>query len=95
MIDGMEASPSSIYSMKFHEVAKNMTKTGHIIACIYYFFNANWLNSLPDDLKKLVLECADEATEYQAKIDDEDQEKALQAMINEGLNVIEITDRDE
>jgi TRAP-type C4-dicarboxylate transport system substrate-binding protein len=27
MINGMEASPSSIYSMKFHEVAKNMTMT--------------------------------------------------------------------
>lgn len=95
MIDGMEASPSSIYRMKFYEVAKNMTLTGHIIACIYYFFNKEWLDSLPQDLRTIVLECAEEAAAYQAKIDDEDQEKAFQAMIQEGLNVIELKDRDE
>jgi len=95
MIDGMEASPSSIYRMKFHEVAKNMTMTGHIIACVYYFFNKKWLDSLPEDLRKIVLECAEEAAAYQAKIDDEDQEKALQALAQEGVNIIELKDRDE
>lgn len=95
MIDGMEASPSSIYRMRFHEVAKNMTMTGHIIACVYYFFNKNWLNSLPEDLRKIVLDCAEEAAAYQAKIDDEDQEKALEALAREGVNIIELKDREE
>ena len=94
MIDGMEASPSMINSMKFQDVAKNMTITNHIIACIYYFFNEKWLNSLPADLKELVLKCADDAAAYQAVIDVEDQEKAQKSMIAGGLNVIELKDLD-
>lgn len=87
VIDGMEASPSMIYSMRFHEVANYMAITNHVMAAVYYFFNSEWLNSLPDDLRALVLDCADRAADYQTKIDIEDQEVALQKMIDEGLIV--------
>jgi C4-dicarboxylate-binding protein DctP len=92
VIDGMEASPSMINSMKFQDVAKNMTITNHTIAAVYYFFNEKWLNSLPADLKQIVLDCADEAAVYQGQIDDVDQEKAMDSMIKEGLNVINLSD---
>lgn len=91
-IDGMEASPSMIHSMKFEDNAKNLTITNHIIACVYYFFNEKWYNALPDDLKEVVAACADEAAAYQAEIDDEDQDVALQAMKDAGVNVIEPAD---
>lgn len=91
-IEGMEASPSMIHSMHFEDNAKNMTITNHIIACVYYFFNEDWFNSLPEDLQAIVSECADEASAYQATIDDIDQDAALQAMIAEGVNVIELSD---
>ncbi|MDR1730843.1 MAG: TRAP transporter substrate-binding protein [Synergistaceae bacterium] len=94
VIDGMEASPSMINSMKFQDNAKNLTITNHIIACVYYFFNEKWLNGLPEDLKKIVLECAEEATVYQGQIDDEDQKQALDAMIKEGVVVHELKDAD-
>jgi len=95
VIDGMEASPSMIYSMRFHEVAKHMTMTDHIIACVYYFFNEKWLNSLPSDLKQIVLDCAEEAADYQAKIDDEDQIASLNKMKAEGLIVHQLKDKDK
>ncbi len=93
VIDGMESSPSAIYSMKFYEAANNMTVTNHVFATVYYFFNTDWLESLPADLREIVLESANDAANYQADIDDESQEKALQAMIDEGLNVIELEDK--
>jgi C4-dicarboxylate-binding protein DctP len=92
VIDGMEASPSMINSMKFQDVAKNMTLTNHTIAAVYYFFNEKWLNSLPADLKQIVLQCADEAAVYQGQIDDVDQEAALKTMVKEGLAVYELPD---
>ncbi|MDO5352030.1 MAG: TRAP transporter substrate-binding protein [Succinatimonas sp.] len=92
VIDGMEASPSMIHSMHFEDEAKYMAITNHIIACVYYFFNKDWFSSLPDDLKKIVSECADEAAIYQAQLDDEDQIKALEAMKQSGLNVTYIED---
>jgi C4-dicarboxylate-binding protein DctP len=95
VIDGMEASPSMINSMKFQDIAKNLTITNHIIACVYYFFNEKWFNSLPADLQKVVRESASEAAAFQAKIDDEDQEASLQKMIAEGVKVYELSDKDK
>lgn len=95
IIDGMESSPSSINSMKFNEVAPNLTITNHIIACTYYFFNTKWLNGLPKDLRKIVLDAAEDAAVYQAKIDDEDQSKALASMKAGGLKVWELNDADK
>ncbi len=94
-IDGMEASPSMIHSMKFEDNAKNLTITNHIIACVYYFFNEKWFSALPEDLQAVVKECAVEAAAYQAEIDDIDQVAALDAMIAAGVTVHEPTDTDK
>jgi C4-dicarboxylate-binding protein DctP len=92
IIDGMEASPSMINSMKFQDIAKNLTITNHIIACVYYFFNDKWLASLPEDLRRIILECADEAAVYQGQIDDEDQDASLALMVSQGVIVHNPTD---
>ena len=95
VVDGMEASPSMINSMRFHDVAKNLTITDHIIACTYYFFNEKWFNELPSDLQDIVREAADEAAVYQAKIDDIDQGASLEKMKADGVTVHVPTDKAE
>lgn len=92
VIDGMEASPSMINSMKFQDIAKNLTITNHIIACVYYFFNEKWLSGLPADLQKIVLDCAAEAAVYQGKIDDDDQEASLKLMREQGVAMHSLND---
>jgi len=92
VIDGAEASPSMIYSMRFHEVANYLALTNHITAAVYYFFNTDWLDSLPADLRETVLECADKAAAYQAEIDEKDQVTALEKMVAEGTIVSEVSD---
>ncbi len=92
VIDGMESAPNGIYSMSFHDNAKNLTITNHIIACTYYFFNAEWFNDLPSDLQEIVEECAAAATAHQCAIDDDDQDVALAAMMDDGVVVHEIDD---
>lgn len=93
VVDGMEASPSMINSMKFQDVAKNLTITDHIIACAYYFFNEKWFNSLSPDLQAIVRQAADEAAAYQAVIDDTDQKASLEKMRAEGVAIHQPTDR--
>ncbi len=95
VIDGMEASPDMIYSMKFHEVAKYMGKTYHIAACVYYMIGKKWFESLPDDLQSIVTTSAREAAAYQNALDIEAQGKSLQKMIDEGLKVNEVKDLGE
>jgi len=92
--DGCEGSPSSLYASSFQDNAKYLAITNHIIACVYYFFNADWYNAMPEDLQALIRECADEAEAYQEQIDDEDQGVALEAMIADGVTVTEMTDID-
>lgn len=95
VVDGMEASASMINSMRFQDVAKNLTITDHVIAATYYFFNEKWFNSLPADLQNIVREAADEATAYQAKIDDIDDAASLEKMKAEGVSIHVPTDKAE
>lgn len=91
---GCEGSPSSLHASTLEDNGKYLAITNHIIACTYYFFNTEWLESLPEDLQQLVRECAEEATAYQEELDDNDQTAALEAMIENGVTVTEIADID-
>ncbi len=93
--DGCEGSPSSLHASAFEDNAKNLAITNHIIACVYYFFNTDWYNGLPDDLRAVVNEAVDEAVAYQEALDDEDQTAALEAMKASGVTVTEMTDIDD
>jgi tripartite ATP-independent transporter DctP family solute receptor len=95
VIDGMEASPDMIYSMKFHEVAPYLSKTNHIAACVYYMIRKDWLESLPADLKKIVLDSARQAAAYQNELDNNVQSESLQKMVAAGLKVNEVKDVNE
>jgi tripartite ATP-independent transporter DctP family solute receptor len=95
VIDGLEASPDMLFSMKFHEVAPIMSKTGHIDASVYYMFRKNWLESLPADLQKVVADAAHEAAAYQNALDKQVQTESLNKMIAQGLKVYEVADVSE
>jgi tripartite ATP-independent transporter DctP family solute receptor len=91
VIDGMEASPDMLLSMKFHEQAKYLSKTNHIAACVYYMIRKNWYEGLPKDLQEIVMKAAREAAAYQNKVDVEAQDAALQKMLAEGLQVNDVS----
>ncbi|OHD79986.1 MAG: ABC transporter substrate-binding protein [Spirochaetes bacterium RIFOXYC1_FULL_54_7] len=95
VIDGMEASPDMIYSMRFQEQAKYFSKTFHNASCVFYFFNKQWLESLPADLQKIATDTARKAAAYQNKIDLEAQQASMQKMIAEGTIVNEVNDINE
>ena len=95
VMDGMEASPSMINSMKFQDNAKYLALTNHCMACIEFYFNTDWFKNLPDDLQQVIKESVDETEAYQDKLDDEDNQKALEEMKNEGVTVTEIKDIDK
>lgn len=92
VIDGMEASPDMIYSMKFHEQAKYLSKTYHIAACLYYMIRKDWFDSLPPDLQSIVVEASREAAAYQNQLDLEDQSKSMEQLVQEGVIVNEVED---
>lgn len=95
VMDGMEASPSMINSMKFQDNAKYLALTNHCMACIQFYFNDSWFKSLPEDLQQIIKDSVDETEAFQDALDDSDNEKALEAMKAEGVTVAELSDLDK
>lgn len=95
VMDGMEASPSMINSMKFQDNAKYLALTNHCMACIQFYFNDSWFKSLPEDLQQIIKDSVDETEAFQDALDDSDNEKALEAMKAEGVTVTELSDLDK
>ncbi len=92
VIDGLEASPDMLLSMRFHEQAKYLSKTSHIAACVYYMIRKNWLERLPQDLQAIVLQAAREAAEYQNALDVEVQIDAMKQMQADGVQINAVAD---
>ncbi|MBE0534633.1 MAG: TRAP transporter substrate-binding protein [Phycisphaerae bacterium] len=92
VIDGLEASPDMLLSMRFNEQAKFLSKTSHIAACVYYMFRKDWLEALPADLQEVVKECAREAAAWQNALDLEVQAEALKTLEAEGVKINPVAD---
>ncbi len=90
VVDGMEASPSLIYAMKFHEQAKYLSKTFHIGANFYIIAGKKWFESLPQDLQKIFIEATEEVSEFQIKMQDKLDKEAIGKLIAEGVKVNEV-----
>ncbi|MCD6392871.1 MAG: TRAP transporter substrate-binding protein [Planctomycetes bacterium] len=95
IIDGIEASPDMLLSMKFNEQAKYLSKTSHIAACVYYMIRKDWFESLPQDLQQIVTDCARQAAAYQNALDIEVQSEALKTLAAEGVQINEVNNIDE
>ena len=90
VVEGQENPLANIYSMKFYEVQKYMTLTGHAYHTYAAVMNKAAWDSLPDDLKKVVEDAMvvgrDAAREYTA----EDEAKILDE-IKDQIEIQELT----
>lgn len=59
VVDGMENPPGLFYSMKFYEQQKHLTLDKHLYSVHTAMINEAFFQSLPDDLKQIVLEAAE------------------------------------
>jgi tripartite ATP-independent transporter DctP family solute receptor len=62
LVDGMENPPGLFYSMRFHEQQKFLTMTRHLYSFHTAMINERFFQSLPADLKQLVMSSAYLAT---------------------------------
>lgn len=56
VVDGQENAPMVMLDNSIYEVQDYYTLDGHLISPAYIAVNEKWLNGLPDDLKKIVLD---------------------------------------
>ena len=93
VVDGAENSVPIIIAQKEYEVTKYLSMTEHFNTPNIMAMDANFLNSLPENLKTTVLDCAREASLYATKLDTDDLERAVEELKGYGMIVNDVPDK--
>jgi len=91
VIDGQENPLAVIYDSKLNEVQKYITIWNYMYDPLVYGINKELYDSLDEETQKILKETAQEAAEYQKKINREENEKLLAELKSSGMEVIELT----
>ncbi len=85
--EAQETPLSLMYSSKFYEVQNYLSLTGHLYAPWPVVMNKEFYDSLPEDLQKVVKEATLEARDYNRQLSKEDEQKSLELLKQEGMEV--------
>lgn len=80
VVDGQENPWQTIYTMKFYEVQKYVSDTGHAYSPFVLMISKTFWKKLPDDLKKIIQDSAIEAKIYQRKLNREMNKAAIEKL---------------
>ena len=94
-VDGEENPIGIIQSNRFYEVQKYISLTQHVYTPYCVVMNPRKYDSLTDQQKEAVDKAMKEATEYQIKLSQEDEEKALKDMEEYGCEIITLSDEEK
>ncbi|MDC3412059.1 TRAP transporter substrate-binding protein [Aquibacillus sp. 3ASR75-11] len=90
VIDGQENPVDLINSASFFEVQNNVNLTEHVRSWIYVVVGNEQFNSLSGDMQTAVKESAKEAQEFGMKLYEEETEKYVQLLKDEGMEFVEV-----
>ncbi|HZK86292.1 MAG TPA: TRAP transporter substrate-binding protein [Desulfosporosinus sp.] len=90
VVEGMESAPESIYSMKFYEVAKYLTKTDHIQVSIVPVINEKIWQGLKPEYQKAIQESITELIPAERKEAIKVADEDTKLMQDKGIQVFEI-----
>jgi TRAP-type C4-dicarboxylate transport system substrate-binding protein len=68
VVDAMEGTPTSLFTTKYFEVARNIARTDHIFFVAYIGVNGPLLKGLPADQQKAIRDAGREASAYNLQI---------------------------
>lgn len=87
-IDGQENPVNVIYSFKLYETQKYLSMTRHTYAPAIFVMSKQKFDKFPEDIQKVVMECAQEAAEYERKINAENEEKQIEELKKNGMEIV-------
>lgn len=90
VIDGMENPLTVIYGSKVYEQAKHIILTGHMINITTWIAGQQFIESMPDDLVKILKETGDEAGNYMTEIVLQADDETIEKLKAEGVTFHEI-----
>ncbi len=90
-VDGQETPYALIYTAKFYEVQKYLTKTGHVYTPFVLLASQKWFGSLSEEDKAIVMEAAKESATFQRKISRDLAADLEQQLVDKGFEIIDPT----
>lgn len=91
-VDGAEGTLYSYNLSGYYEVAPNLVKDGHILAPEVITFSKNTWQKLSLNDRKIIMECAEEASNYERQVWDKVEEEAIENLVANGVNIEEINE---
>lgn len=88
VVDGTENPPSNLYTQKMHEVQKHVTVTNHGYLGYAVIVNKKFWDGLPADIRTELEGAMKAATKYANAIAQQENEKALDAVIKSGKTTV-------
>ena len=94
-INAVENPISTLYNAKLHDAAKYLNLTNHQEMLITYICGAQTWEKLSEECQNIILECGKEAADYYNNtLLKSAEEECLEAMIEEGLIIVDDVDID-
>lgn len=90
--DAMESPISLLYTNKFYEVQDYLTVSSHMYAPTALLMNNDFYQELPDDLKEIVDDAAEQYRDEQRELAEEQDEEWIDKLEEEGMEINELTD---
>jgi tripartite ATP-independent transporter DctP family solute receptor len=90
VVDGQENPLGNVVGMKFNEVQKYLTTTGHIYNANVFLISKKFFDSLTDKEKEIVTKAAEEAKEYQRKLNDKEDNDSIAILKEKGMKISEL-----
>jgi len=95
VVDGADGNLSNLYTQKQYEVQKNITLTRHTYSGYVVVMNKAFWEKLPADVKTDVTAAMKDASDFNDKVAEEDENKSLNAIKASGKSTIHTLTADE
>lgn len=92
VVDGAEQPIANYKSNAFPEVAPNLILDGHTLGAVQVIITDAAWDKLSENHQSIIEEAGKYASEYNRKISEEAENKALEELKADGVNVVEVTD---
>jgi len=95
VVDGQDNPYVVNHTMKFHEVQNYITPLHYQFSLQPMIIGEQHFQKMDSELKEIIVRAGIEAQQYCVLFQKEESEKALQAMIDKGVTLTELSDEDK
>lgn len=91
MIDGQECAMTSFYTEKFYEAQDYWSLTRHVFTNYLWYANKDFMDSLSEEHRQILMDCAQEAIDYNWELNIETEQSTLDQLRAEGFAVNDVS----